>query len=213
MSILRRKQDESSSEATVSSIPVPPADSALVIDLPEGQKLVLGKMEEGTVIEVATWRGTGRPDSRTNRLMLGVSFGGATSDAATSEKSEEQLTFLDKIQNKVFSVLKTFVVKMQKLTNKLLEGFLSLRAKRKSLSPKHKRGKEDSLQLSQSSDSELSEDFDVDAWLNSVRSKSRLSQLPSSRNEVQGSNGKSKGVTSKNPSKKKPLGTKSRKKR
>ena len=45
----------------------------LVVDLPDGQKLVVGDLEPGTVIEVATWRGTGRPDSRTNRIMLGVS--------------------------------------------------------------------------------------------------------------------------------------------
>jgi hypothetical protein len=45
----------------------------LVVDLPEGQKLVVGNLDPGTVIEVATWRGTGRPDSRTSRLMLGVS--------------------------------------------------------------------------------------------------------------------------------------------
>ena len=60
-------------EPIISSIPVPPSDSALVIDLPDGQKLLVGKIESGTVIEVATWRGTGRPDSRTNRLMLGMS--------------------------------------------------------------------------------------------------------------------------------------------
>ena len=45
----------------------------LVIDLPDGQKLVIGELKPGIVIEVATWRGTGRPDSRTNRIMLGVS--------------------------------------------------------------------------------------------------------------------------------------------
>ena len=47
----------------------------MVIDLPDGQKLVVGKMIQGSVIEVATWRGTGRPDSRTSRLMLGMSIG------------------------------------------------------------------------------------------------------------------------------------------
>jgi hypothetical protein len=45
----------------------------LVVDLPDGQKLVVGSLDPGVVVEVATWRGTGRPDSRTNRLMLGVS--------------------------------------------------------------------------------------------------------------------------------------------
>lgn len=59
----------------ISTLPLATIDSQtpLVIDLPDGQKLVVGNLDPGTVIEVATWRGTGRPDSRTNRLMLGVS--------------------------------------------------------------------------------------------------------------------------------------------
>lgn len=59
----------------VSTLPLATIDTQvpLVIDLPDGQKLVIGNLDPGTVIEVATWRGTGRPDSRTNRLMLGVS--------------------------------------------------------------------------------------------------------------------------------------------
>jgi hypothetical protein len=61
--------------AKVTQLPLPISDSPLVIDLPDGQKLVIGKMAEGSVIEVATWRGTGRPDSRTSRLMLGMSQG------------------------------------------------------------------------------------------------------------------------------------------
>jgi hypothetical protein len=59
----------------ISKLPIPISDSPLVIDLPDGQKLVVGRMIQGTVIEVATWRGTGRPDSRTSRLMLGMSIG------------------------------------------------------------------------------------------------------------------------------------------
>jgi len=59
----------------ISTLPLATVDTQapLVIDLPDGQKLVVGHLDPGTVIEVATWRGTGRPDSRTNRLMLGVS--------------------------------------------------------------------------------------------------------------------------------------------
>jgi hypothetical protein len=67
------KKNEESKEAKVSSIPIPTSDNPMVIDLPDGQKIVLGKLSPGSVIEVATWRGTGRPDSRTNRFMLGVS--------------------------------------------------------------------------------------------------------------------------------------------
>lgn len=58
---------------TITNIPIAVSENPVVIDLPDGQKLVLGKMSAGSVIEVATWRGTGRPDSRTNRLMLGMS--------------------------------------------------------------------------------------------------------------------------------------------
>ena len=63
------------SSSDISTLPLATVDTQapLVIDLPDGQKLVVGNLDPGTVIEVATWRGTGRPDSRTNRLMLGVS--------------------------------------------------------------------------------------------------------------------------------------------
>jgi hypothetical protein len=71
---LATKKPENSAP-TVSKLPLPLTDSALVIDLPDGQKIVVGKMTQGSVIEVATWRGVGRPDSRTSRLMLGVGSG------------------------------------------------------------------------------------------------------------------------------------------
>jgi len=68
-------EQKSAPAPVISKIPLPISDSPLVIDLPDGQKLVVGKMIQGSVIEVATWRGTGRPDSRTSRLMLGMSIG------------------------------------------------------------------------------------------------------------------------------------------
>jgi hypothetical protein len=68
-----------------SDLPLSTRDSQppLVVDLPDGQKLVVGDLDPGKVIEIATWRGTGRPDSRTNRLMLGVS---ANEDEAMANK-------------------------------------------------------------------------------------------------------------------------------
>ena len=69
----------------VSRVPLPASDSALVIDLPDGQKLVIGKMGQGTVIEVATWRGVGRPDSRTSRMMFGMSSAEIDVDNPDSE--------------------------------------------------------------------------------------------------------------------------------
>lgn len=92
---MAKKNNESSNEPVISSIPVPPSDSALVIDLPDGQKLLVGKIESGTVIEVATWRGTGRPDSRTNRLMLGMSNEVEAKAASELEKSEKQDSIKD----------------------------------------------------------------------------------------------------------------------
>ena len=64
------------------------SDSALVIDLPDGQKLVVGNMTHGTVIEVATWRGTGRPDSRTSRMMLGMTNAELEATITEDAKSE-----------------------------------------------------------------------------------------------------------------------------
>lgn len=78
---MAKKTHEPQAPAKVSQLPLPISDSPLVIDLPDGQKLVIGKMAEGSVIEVATWRGTGRPDSRTSRLMLGMSPGNLSEDA------------------------------------------------------------------------------------------------------------------------------------
>jgi hypothetical protein len=69
----------------VSKLPLPVSDSPLVIDLPDGQKIVIGKMTQGSVIEVATWRGVGRPDSRTSRLMLGVGSGNVNEEKEPSE--------------------------------------------------------------------------------------------------------------------------------
>ena len=81
------KKETQKTEPQISNIPLPISDVPLVIDLPDGQKLVIGKMTEGAVIEVATWRGTGRPDSRTNRLMLGMSSTNSVSEEKPSTES------------------------------------------------------------------------------------------------------------------------------
>ena len=67
--------------------PITETQPPLVIDLPEGKKMVVGKLDPDTVIEVATWRGTGRPDSRTNRLMLGVDSNSTRSIENQAEQS------------------------------------------------------------------------------------------------------------------------------
>jgi hypothetical protein len=83
----KNKVEEVKAPPVISKLPIPISDSPLVIDLPDGQKLVVGRMIQGSVIEVATWRGTGRPDSRTSRLMLGMSVGDVN---ATPEQSNSE---------------------------------------------------------------------------------------------------------------------------
>jgi hypothetical protein len=78
--------------------PITETQPPLVIDLPEGQKMVVGKLDPDTVIEVATWRGTGRPDSRTNRLMLGVSSNSNQSIETQADQSAVNLSIQNQTQ-------------------------------------------------------------------------------------------------------------------
>jgi len=43
---------------------------AASVELPEGHQLIIGEMPPGTVVEVATWQGVGRPDESANRFLL-----------------------------------------------------------------------------------------------------------------------------------------------
>lgn len=102
------KKKQVATEPVISNIPIPASDNPMVIDLPDGQKIVLGKLSPGSVIEVATWRGTGRPDSRTNRFMLGVSDPSSptapaqAAPASASEKSKFTLPWKrEKMTNQV----------------------------------------------------------------------------------------------------------------
>ena len=111
-------------EPAISSIPIPPSDSALVIDLPDGQKLLVGKIETGTVIEVATWRGTGRPDSRTNRLMLGMS-NEADAKKQEAEAAERKAAAGNRSISKPFpknipDVVISFLIRIRPLVLKLV---------------------------------------------------------------------------------------------
>jgi hypothetical protein len=89
------KKKQVVTEPTISNIPIAVSDNPMVIDLPDGQKIVLGKLNPGAVIEVATWRGTGRPDSRTNRFMLGISDSTSTPspEAAGQSQSTKKIKF------------------------------------------------------------------------------------------------------------------------
>lgn len=117
------KKPEQVGAPKVTNLPLPISDTPLVIDLPDGQKIVIGKMQAGSVIEVATWRGTGRPDSRTNRLMMGMNSGApapSVESAPVSNANKASAPASNKWQDKALASVKSFVVLAQLTVKKLI---------------------------------------------------------------------------------------------
>jgi hypothetical protein len=109
------KKNQEVAPPAISTIPLPDQESPLVIDLPDGQKLVVGNIAHGTVIEVATWRGTGRPDSRTSRLMLGVSGSSNVEDSKSTASEEKSYSTSATVKsNPVKNFLATLIAKSPK---------------------------------------------------------------------------------------------------
>ena len=207
-------------EPIITKIPLPASDSAMVIDLPDGQKLVVGKMNHGTVIEVATWRGTGRPDSRTNRMMLGLS----SSEAEAEEKIRRETENKD---SKSVSNLQKSVVIAQKVLVWLFvpkksnehnedQGFqtetkklrrISLRSN--SFNLKKYIGKVTKLpKVKKPENSTFSSDLEFEEILASIERKARLSSQKKSSSESSVS--KKRKINTKTPSKKTSLTKKTR---
>ena len=163
---LARKNEEMTAPV-VTSLPLPSSDSVLVIDLPDGQKLLVGKMSHGTVIEVATWRGTGRPDSRTNRLMLGMSS--SDSESSVNEQGSEENLVVDKRS------VKYWIWFLLQIYRKLKDAIKTVTLKVKALTSGKSEGKKSSKPV------EAIED-DVQAWLDNIKSSSskKTLALPSS---------------------------------
>lgn len=105
----------------VTQLPIPVSETPLVIDLPDGQKLVIGKIAVGSVIEVATWRGTGRPDSRTSRLMLGMASGAVNTNSPEPDAlaTDESASAVGKNSGKIDLVVK-FVQRITRTLANLL---------------------------------------------------------------------------------------------
>jgi len=119
------KKKTTPKEPTISNLPIPASDSPMVIDLPDGQKIVLGKLTQGAVIEVATWRGTGRPDSRTNRFMLGISDSTqpqipqtptTQEPSSKTKKLSMPLDFISRFVGRTFATISKALKRTQDLT-------------------------------------------------------------------------------------------------
>ena len=181
-------QEGAKSTPKVSKLPLPISDSPLVIDLPDGQKIVVGKMTQGSVIEVATWRGVGRPDSRTSRLMLGMGSGNVNEDT-DEESSQNPGPARPPVSKKpqgfagvIFSV-EQFIRNFNKInwsaTAKALVQSITTKK------PKKSKKSVDAAQASSTTEqiasvpsitpaitvTPVSEDSEIEAWLNSITEK------------------------------------------
>jgi len=154
------KKDNSPVAPVVTTLPLPNSDNAMVIDLPDGQKLFVGKMETGSVIEVATWRGTGRPDSRTTRLMLGVS-----SQGKVEEPEEQEGAKSSAVKPSVFSQVQSVATRAISNVKNTLSKAKKFKIEKPTTSP--------TLTAPiTSTASSRDADKNVQAWLDSIITKS-----------------------------------------
>ena len=181
-------QEGEKSAPKVSKLPLPISDSPLVIDLPDGQKIVVGKMTSGSVIEVATWRGVGRPDSRTSRLMLGMGSGNVNEDS-DEDASQQPGPARPPVSKKpqgfagVIFTIEQFVKNFSRINwsataKALLQSITSKKSK------KAKRPVENTSTVEAPVSpviapaitvSPVSEDAEIEAWLNSITEKAARS--------------------------------------
>jgi hypothetical protein len=172
------KETQGQENARVSKLPLPLSDQPLVIDLPDGQKLVIGKMTQGSVIEVATWRGTGRPDSRTSRLMLGMSVNESNESASTQTTGyaqvpstpQEKLPPVQMVVAKVMNTLKAALQIAQKVLRNVTPATQSLLSKF-GRSTASKRRPDAPKQIEDVRPHPVSEDAEIEAWLNKLTEK------------------------------------------
>ena len=190
---------ENSPAPKVSKLPLPATDSPLVIDLPDGQKLVIGKMSRGSVIEVATWRGTGRPDSRTSRLMLGMSNGQseAIEDQEVNQDDLKKVVAPESGIERYVFLVQQFLLKSWKKISPILKIIIPTlkisltRLKGIARSKVNSRKKIAEVISSESNNSE------VDEWLNRIIKKSERDIIKSSNlGQKQGDVTKNKRKTS-----------------
>jgi hypothetical protein len=168
------------SSPKISRLPLPISDSPLVIDLPDGQKIVVGKMTQGSVIEVATWRGVGRPDSRTSRLMLGMGNGNVNEDS--DGDGEKKAPARPKGFAGIVFTIQHFIKDFSRInwsgTTKALLASLTSKKKKKVAKPGQVRSPSSAEVVNPTSGtkpeattSRASDDADIEEWLNKITQK------------------------------------------
>lgn len=188
------KKKVSAPAPEMSTLPIKHDDSPIVIDLPDGQKLVVGQLANGSVIEVATWRGTGRPDSRTSRLMLGMSSAAGAQSQATEDAAVKPAAKADPLL-----VVKAILIKAIDGIKRL--PLRQLIAKAKKRAPKND---EKPFIKTVSNENLAKESDEVEDWLNTIMAKSEK-KVSAEKSEVKKTEVKktaAKKVVKKAPAKK-----------
>lgn len=204
-------QESEKAAPKVSKLPLPISDSPLVIDLPDGQKIVVGKMTQGSVIEVATWRGVGRPDSRTSRLMLGMGTGNVNDDS-DQENAQQYSSQRPAAQQKpkgfagVISSIQYFLKNFSKINwTATFKSMIVLMTSKKAKTPKVSRTSA-SPQVTPVTENDvrpaitvapISEDADIEEWLNKISEKASRSTSSASKPSAKKSPAKKAAVTKK----------------
>jgi hypothetical protein len=179
------KKNEVSAVPVISKIPMPISDTPVVIDLPDGQKLVIGRMNDGSVIEVATWRGTGRPDSRTNRLMLGMSSGQPAQVApAAAGDSVPTAPVANSVKVNANGLQKIIQVVLAQFSKVNLKGFakIDLGVVKKFIAQISSKTKSIKSNVPTSAPTVKTEDIDVEEWLRKITEKSAAKKERSIKN-------------------------------
>jgi hypothetical protein len=76
----RQRPDDAESEIelldTSDGVRTTESDRGLEIELPQGQRVTVGALPPGTILEIISWQGTGAPKSDASRLLLGAIVAG-----------------------------------------------------------------------------------------------------------------------------------------
>jgi hypothetical protein len=69
--------------------PAPLEGYAATVELPEGHHVTIGELTPGTIVEVATWNGTGKPDESTKRFLISADGNGLTRRTGNEQNQVE----------------------------------------------------------------------------------------------------------------------------
>lgn len=168
-------------------------------------------MTQGSVIEVATWRGVGRPDSRTSRLMLGMGTGNVNEDSdhdAAQQNAQPRPAAQRKPEGfagVIFSV-QHFIKNFSKINwSATFKALLASLTTKKAKAPKAPRPVADAA-VRPAAESEIrpaitvapaSEDADIEEWLNKITEKASRSTSGSNKPAAKKTPAKKAAVTKK----------------